>query len=226
MITLVPWRVYLFVIILVIFGGRYLISLVAYDRYTNSMQEVRFGGPPVEAKLYLPKAMYVGTAYDLSIKLIPVHMSGESITPAEIKQLNNKRDLPPNIADAKYAIERLSTSVCKVDAPDFSIAPDAGPCYVHLSPKTSGNPIVVVRVTNRGKFPSASIFHGAKLPDVGWALTVPVGERPSLTTLSAILGVLVAIVGLLFRGGETKSDHNATTRLLQQIAKRKRRPRW
>ena len=129
---------------------------------------------------------------------------------------------------------------CSIQAPDYSVVRLAD-CDFLVSAKTVGRPMLVVNVSGIGSFTNARIFAvdnpredhrdykynprlEARSTHVSVNIPVEAPIQSSVSTISTFLGIVTAVASFFFKNETaTKPEDTATSKLLNDIAKRRRR---
>jgi hypothetical protein len=190
---------------------------------------------PVLVTVTVRRAMYLGSSYEVRLTLTAVSRRFQP------EMLNESESYKA------YARRVLAKARCKLDAPDYSVV-EVTPkterehkafvdergiyseyiwdCGFVVSPKITGQPMLLVSVSDISGFDSAIgyesplfVLSSTKLHDLHLPVNVPVDDRPSLTMISAPLAIIVALAGIFITGKTDRTDDDPTQRLLRQIAK-------
>lgn len=224
-----PRRVVLLIVVVALVALPYTLLLAVHYVDSTSEQKVQFKDErPLIVAVTVRKAMYLGSSYGVDVTL----------TEAPSAVISNIAD--ETTPYKAYARRVLAKAQCKLDAPDYSVVevkpkreletpimfnetnlyvPRVWECGYVVSPKVSGQPMLLIGVTNISDFEDASAYENTisiqtrvppKLHDLHLPLNVPVEDRLSLTTISAPLAVVVALAGLFIKDAD-KSKADDTT---------------
>lgn len=230
-IRLHRWRVALLSVVVLILVVPYGLSLATHYINSNVEQTIEFKNQaPLDVSVTVRKAMYLGSSYNVAVRVTAVSRNFGT----EMFEETNAYKL--------YASKVWTKARCRLDAPDYSVVevkpksdvesmtiveqrgtytPEVWECGFVVSPKVSGNPMLLVGVTNISGFEStntgdflwsspnkAPLFvpTPTNLHDMYLPLNVPVEERLSLTAVSAPLAIVVALAGLFIKGRSDKDD--------------------